>query len=239
MLSFRATIVVTFFLVSQSVSALTISILETTPSSEIWSKVLQEIYNRAEIPLEFVSLPTERSLAQSTRGIIDGELVRIHKVGELYPTLIRVPTPFTFFESRAYSRSPDTQKRIDQDGWNALQEYRVGIVRGMKYASIDLKGIKDVVEVDRTEQLYKMLEHDRVDIALSTNVSGLFLIKKFNFQSVQLLEPVLQTHDLYHYLHEKNKKYIPILDKTIRAMKESGELAELEAKFTAEFLEQK
>ena len=39
-----------------------------------------------------------------------------------------------------------------------------------------------------------------------------------------------------NYLHEKNKKYIPILDEVIRAMKESGELEELEERFTAEQL---
>ncbi len=234
---FRGIIFAVFVFGAQSLSALTISTLETTPSSVVWSKLLQEIYNRAGISIEFVALPTGRSLAQSSRGIIDGELVRIHKVGDLYPTLIRVPTPFTFFESRAYARSADTQKRIDEDGWSALQDYRVGSVRGMKYAEIDLKDIKNVVEVDRTEQLYKMLERDRIDVALSTNVSGLFLIRKFDFQSIYLLEPAIKRHDLYHYLHEKNKQYIPILDKTIRAMKESGELAELEERITAEILE--
>ena len=233
----RAIAVILLMFGTQSAFALTISKMENTPSGIVWSKVLQEIYKRAEIPIEFVDMPTKRSLSQSSRGRIDGELVRIHKVGEIFPTLIRIPTPFTFFESRAYARSQDTQQRINQDGWKALKDYRVGIVRGLKYAEIDLDGIKDVVEVDRTEQLYKMLERGRIDVALSTNVSGLFLIKKFNLQSVYLLEPALKRHELYHYLHEKNKQYVSVLDKTIQAMKESGELAELEKKFTDELLE--
>ena len=49
----------------------------------------------------------------------------------------------------------------------------------------------------------------------------------------------MQRHDLYHYLHEKNKHYIPILDKTIRAMKESGELEALREFFISELLEGK
>lgn len=82
-----------------------------------------------------------------------------------------------------------------------------------------------------------MLERDRIDVAVSSKVSGLSLIKKLDLQSIQLLESALQSHDLYHYLHEKNSTYIPILDETIRAIRESGELLELEEKFTTELLE--
>ncbi len=223
--------------ISQKVSALTISILEAAPSSVVYSKILEAIYNRADIPLEFVVMPTQRSLSQSTRGIIDGELVRIHKVGDLYPTLIRVPTPFTFFESRAFARTQSIQRNIQQDGWNALQDYRIGIVRGMKHAEIGLKDHKNIVDVNRTEQLFRMLELNRIDIAISSGVNGLSFIDKFDLQSVHLLEPALQRHDLYHYLHEKNKHYVLILDKTIRAMKENGELDALKEFFVSELLE--
>ena len=82
-------------LCSKNVSALTISILENSPSSLVYSKILKEVYKRAGIPLDFVVRPTERSIVESSNGLLDGELVRIHKVGELYPTLIRVPTPYT------------------------------------------------------------------------------------------------------------------------------------------------
>ena len=223
----------TLFVISSSgVSALTISKMENTPSAIVWANVLNEVYKRAGIPVEFVDMPTERSLFQSSQGLIDGELVRIYTVGEKYPTLIRVPTPFTYFESRAYARSPDTQKGIDRYGWSALKNLRVGVVRGLKYAEIDLDGINDVVRIDRTEQLYRMLERGRIDVALSTDVSGFFLIRKLKLKSVYLLEPSLRRHDLYHYLHEKHKQYVPLLDRTIRAMKASGELPRLEEKFT-------
>ena len=82
-----------------------------------------------------------------------------------------------------------------------------------------------------------MLELDRIDVAIASKVSGLFLIKKFDLQSIHLLEPALQRHDLYHYLHEKNKQFTPILDKIVRTMKESGELVDLEEKLTTELLE--
>ncbi len=230
-------IFIVFIVASKNVSALTISVLENTPSSVVYSKILKEIYQRTGIPLEFVVLPTQRSLAQSARGIIDGELVRIHEVGNLYPTLIRVPTPYTFFESRAFARTPDIQQDIQKNGWSALNNYRVGIVRGMKHAEIGLKDIKDVVAVDRTDQLFKMLERERVDIAISTSVSALALISKLNLQSIHLIDTPLKRHDLYHYLHVKNKHFIPMLDETIRAMKEAGELLPLKDKFIAELLE--
>jgi len=127
---------------------------------------------------------------------------------------------------------------IHENGWNALRDYRVGIVRGMKFAEeIDIKNWQNVVVVTGTDQLFKMLERDRIDIAISTKISGLVLIKEHDLKSAHLLEPAIRRHDLFHYLHEKNKKYIPVLDEVIRAMKESGELDELEENFTAEQLE--
>jgi len=233
----RCSIFLTFALLSQNISALTISILESSASSVIYSKVLEEIYKRADIPLEFVVMPTQRSLAQSTKGLIDGELVRIHKVGDLYPTLIRVPTPFIFFESTAFSNKPNVRHNIQRDGWKALIDYRVGMVRGMKHAEIGLKDIDDVVDVNRTKQLFDMLDRSRIDIAVTSKISGLYFIKELGLPALYPLEPALQKHDLYHYLHEKNEQYVPILDATIRSMKESGELAKLRDKFIKELLE--
>jgi len=226
-------IVLLLVLGSQSVSALTISLLEKSPSSLIYSKLLEEIYKRAGIPLEFVVMPTQRSIVESSNGNIDGELVRIHKVGELYPTLIRVPTPFTFFESTAFSKIPDV---LPEEGWAGLTDYRVGMVRGMKHAEWGLRDIESVVTVNVTEQLFGMLEYGRIDIAVTSRVSGLYFIKEYDLQPLYVVKPALQNHDLYHYLHEKNKKYIPILDKTIRAMVESGELIELKEKHINELL---
>jgi len=222
---------------SQSVNALTIAVPSSTPSMLRWVHILKEIYKRADIPLEFVTLPTQRALVQSSQGIIDGELVRIEKVGDLYPALVRVPTSYGFFESRAFSREQGIQTAVDENGWDALRDYRVGIVRGMKFAEeIDIKNWKNVEVVTRTDQLFKMLERGRLDVAISTKISGLVIIKENDLKSANLLEPAIRRHDLFHYLHEKNKKYIPRLDEVIRAMKESGELDELEEKFTAEQL---
>jgi len=219
---------------SQNVSALTISVLENSPSSLIYSKILKEVYKRAGIPLDFVVMPTQRSLVQSSNGLIDGELVRIYKVGEIYPTLIRVPTPYTFFESTAFSKIPDV---LPEEGWNGLSDYRVGMVRGMKHAEWGLKDIESVVAVNITKQLFDMLEYGRIDIAVTSRISGLYFINEYDLQPLYTVEPALQSHDLYHYLHEKNKQYIPVLDETIRAMKESGELIRLKEKFIAKLME--
>lgn len=225
---------VLLILCSKNVSALTISVLENSPSSLVYSKILEEVYKRAGIPLDFVVMPTERSIVESSNGHIDGELVRIYKVGELYPTLIRVPTPFTFFESTAFSTIPDV---LPEEGWNGLSDYRVGMVRGMKHAEWGLKDIESVVTVNITKQLFDMLKFGRIDIAVTSRISGLYFIKNYDLQPMYVVKPALQNHELYHYLHEKNKQYISVLDETIRTMKESGELTKLKEQYIAELLE--
>ena len=108
----------------------------------------------------------------------------------------------------------------------------------MKHAEWGLKDIEKVVVVNFTKQLFGMLEFGRIDIAVTSRVSGLYFIKEMDLQPLHVVKPALQNHELYHYLHEKNKKYIPILDKTIRTMKKSGELVKLKEKFIAELLDE-
>ncbi|MEH6347573.1 MAG: transporter substrate-binding domain-containing protein [Bermanella sp.] len=206
--------------------------LENTPDHILGGMLLEAIYKKANTPLKLVVIPSARALIQSSRGKVDGELQRIYALADSYPTLLRVPTPFTFFEPAAFTKN----KLINIDGWASLQGYKVGMVRGMKFAEIGLKGNTNIHTVTGSHQLFTMLKLGRIDIAISARFNGLYQRSKLKLNSIQLLEPALDRHDLYHYLHMRHQKLVPIIDATIQAMVKNGELQRLRKQFYKEIL---
>lgn len=212
--------------------ALRIAQLENTPDHILGGMLLEAIYQKAKLPLELVMIPSARALIQSSSGKVDGELQRIYKLADSYPTLIRVPTPFTYFEPAAFA----TNSKIKIQGWHSLQNYKVAMVRGMKFAELGLKGFKQVQQVTGSDQLFNMLSAGRADIIVSARFNGLYQISRFNLYKVKQLNPVLDRHQLYHYLHIKHKKLVPIIDAAIQAMSKSGELAKLRKQYYKDIL---
>ncbi len=224
-------LVLTFSAVTYA-QPLRIAKLQHTPDHILGGMLLEVIYKKANIPLKLIIVPSARALVESSQGRIDGELQRIFKLGKAYPTLIRVPTPFTYFEAAAFS----IKHQFSISGWSSLKGHRIGFVGGMKFAELGLEGIKTVHPVIGSDQLFKMLTKERLDIAVTARFNGLYHIKKLKLNSIRQLEPVIERQQLYHYLHEKHRNLIPIIDSVIKSMKESGELANIRKKFYDEIL---
>jgi len=96
---------------------LRITRISNAPDNLLGGMILKEIYKRANIPIILVDMPSKRALLQSSRGRADGELMRIYKIGRGYPTLLRVPTPFMYFEAAAFSK----KYKFPVSGWSSLK----------------------------------------------------------------------------------------------------------------------
>ena len=206
--------------------------LKNTPDHILGGMLLKAIYNQANIPLELVITPSARALVQSSAGKLDGELQRIYALADSYPTLIRVPTPFTYFEPAAFT----TNTKIKINGWRSLHGLNVGMVRGMKFAELGLQGMEGIQQVTGSDQLFNMLSAGRVDVIVSARFNGLYHIARFNLHNIKQLEPVLERHELYHYLHVKHKKLVPIIDTAIQSMTKNNELHRLRRQFYKKIL---
>ncbi len=222
-----------FFFYSNIYSMDTIKIAKMeSPDHFLAMRVVGAAYIRLNIPIEFIELPGPRALESSSRGEIDGELSRIYSVGEKYPTLIRVPTPISYFKPSVFSKN----KHIKVNGWSSLKGYDIGFMRGMKYAE---RGLRDhdpeklsISVVERHSFL--MLSKNRIDIAISSQINGLIILKKLKLNQIHCLKPPLERLLTYHYLHEKNKKLIPKLDKILKQMVKRGEMERMREDFLKE-----
>ena len=72
---------------------LVLSTLEQAPKAAIAAEILKTAYAKLGIETEFYFTSGQRSLVMSSKGVVDGEVLRIASVGTKYPTLLRVDVP--------------------------------------------------------------------------------------------------------------------------------------------------
>lgn len=207
---------------SQEVLKMSFSQIIDTPDQAVGAEIVRSIYKKINIPVDFLLLSGERALIQSSSGFSDGEVHRILKIGEVYPNLLRVPTPINFIEPSVFSiRSYKIKTCSD------LRNLRVGIVRGVKHAELCTKGFKKVKILKHSLELIRVLNEREVDVIITAKFNGIVQVKKLGYQKVKALEPPLSKRPLYHYVHKKHKNLIPAINKAIIEMKKSGEIEKI------------
>lgn len=181
-------------------------------------RLMDEVFRRNGIELRLLHLPTERGLRNANAGIDDGDLGRIAGMEKRYPNLVRVPEKLFNVQLVGYARDPS----ISTSSWSALRPYRVGVIRGWKIYEDKLRGIVKPVRVNNAEQLFSLLERDRIDIALYERWMGLALIRQRGLVDVTALKPPLATPAVFTYLNKKHAALVPKLAATLRALKADG-----------------
>lgn len=213
---------------------LTIAKVEGNIHQELGAQLLEEIYKRVNVSIEFIELPGQRALELSSAGEVDGEVIRIAKIGTMYPSLIRIPTAYSYAENVVFSKNHN----LNVSGWASLKNYKVGIARGMKHYEIQLEGTRRVEKINDNSILIQMLDLDRVDVVVTTRLNGLYQKNRMGNDSIKALSPPLDRMPTYHYLHEKHRDLVPKVDQVIKTMIKSGELEKLREKIIEKLMEQ-
>lgn len=203
-----------------------------SPDHNLIMRVIREAYRRLQIPIEFVQFPGKRSLYETSSGAADAELSRIYEVGLEFPSLRRVPTPIFWFDATAFAKT----KHLKINGWESLRDIRIGIMRGMVYAEKEVQKFPRVTVVDKPFNLFKMLDSDRIDVAIISDLNGLHMIKEENFVAIHALKPALGRIYAYHYVHEKHAALVPKLDAIFQDMKDSGQLDRMRQEFIQDYM---
>lgn len=198
---------------------LTISTNNTPLDRRALAEISTQALRRLNRDVEFVTLPSARSLASADAGEVDGEGLRVAGLTAQYPNLVQVPEPFVRIAFVAFSR--DATLSLD-GGWKALERYRVAHIHGWKMFEANAGIARAVHKVDRPEQLFQMLEAGHVDLALYTLADGVALARRMGLNALAPLTPALQEVDLYLYLNRRHEALVPRLAAVIRQMKVDG-----------------
>jgi len=195
-------------------------------NSDISFQVLKEAYALLNIQIEYVPLPGERALRMSNAGTVDGEVFRIANVHKKYTNLLMVPTTINTLQGIVFSKN----KKFDISGWDSLSPYKIGIQTGIKFVERGTEGMKRI-SVDSNDQLFQMLKHGRIDIAVAAYANGLKTLNKLKFKSIQSLKPAVQEYPLYHYLHKKHKGLVTKINSALEKMNLSGRISQIRMEY--------
>jgi polar amino acid transport system substrate-binding protein len=176
--------------------------------------VATEAFRRLDIELRLVHLPPERGLLNVNAGIDDGELMRIEGMEKNYPNLRRVPEKIYDMDFVAFARDPGIPSR-----WDSILTRPVGLIKGWKIYEAKTAGAASINTVDGPDQLFRMLQLNRIDVALYERWMGLDQIKRHALAGVHILEPPLMRREMFIYLHKKHEALIPRLAEILRALK--------------------
>ena len=201
---------------------LTLSTNNTPLDRKALEQLSQESLRRIGVDLKLVSLPSERSLTAANLGEVDGEGLRVGGLGGPdgpYPNLIQVPERFVRISFVAFSKNATIS--LD-NGWDSLKPYRIAFINGWKMFEANAQGARVVHKVDKPEQLFRMLEEGRADLALYTRADGVLMARNPGLPAIAPLSPALKEVDMYLYLHKKHQALVPKLTQAIRDLKADG-----------------
>lgn len=199
----------------------------TSPVSDFYRDVLTEIDKRMPaISISLEVLPAERSLVLSNQGVNDGECCRIPGVvtGQ-YTNLI--PIDESFFSARFSVFAKKNKKPIKS--FKELKPYTVGTVEGWKIAVKKIKEVNPAKSyiVTTPEQMFKMLDKDRLDYGVVGYLSGLKSIANLKITTIKAIHPPLVEKPLYLMLNKKHQHLIPEFNRIISEMKSDGTIKQL------------
>ena len=180
--------------------------------------IIGEAFRRAGLKLKIVRLSGERGLKNANDGLEDGELARIAGMEKTYPNLIPVPGKVVDYHFVAFTRNTN----LDNANWDTLAGLSVGHLRGWKIYERSIKPGTQVTVVDTPEQLFSILDKNRIDVALYERSLGLALVKKMGISDLQISKPAFFELEMFIYLNKKHADKVPKIARALQDLKAEG-----------------
>ena len=198
------------------------------------AQLLRDICARAGFPLQLEPLPGRRATLMAVDGSIDGEVARISPYAAANPPLVRVDPPYYALTTSIFVRKgyPTMIRTLDD-----LATQHAGVVGGEVHAEMAAKHARSVVDVGTYDQLYKLLDAGRIDVAIDTGLSGDAEIRRLRFESRLERQGDVARYDLHVILGPRRASLAPLLGNVIRALRDSGELARLTREYERQVVE--
>jgi polar amino acid transport system substrate-binding protein len=210
---------------------LTISTNNTPQDRRLLELVSKEAFRRVGLTFQLDTNPSARSLDLANEGKIDGEGLRVAGMEAQYPSLVQVPERYTKVSFVAFARDPNIKLT---EGWAGLKPHRIAFINGWKLYEANATTAQSITKVEKPEQLFKMLDAGRIDLALYTLADGTSQLKEMGISGIAPVTPSLRDADMYLYLNKKHQAHVPRISQALKDMKTDGTYAKILAQVTAQ-----
>lgn len=167
--------------------------------------MVSQAYSNLNIKTEIVHLPAKRALIEAQKNTwVDGELVRIDSAKDQLPNYYKIPVKLMEIDVAIYSNLP----KSTMFSWKNLTNYKIASMRGLIHLEqkMAIHNLDNIKLVTRAEQLFKLLEANRVDLViLPKPIGDSFILANGNYN---FNEAVLETVSLYHYIHQRHSALV-------------------------------
>jgi polar amino acid transport system substrate-binding protein len=204
---------------------------EKATEQAIAALLITDIYQRAGLNAKIQPLPGARANAMALVGEKDGEVARVQAYASKNTSLIKVEPAYYYLTTTAFAKG---DKAITIRSKDDLKKYRVGIVRGIAHAEAATEGIATLQVLRDYDQMYRMLDADRIDVAIDTGVNGAHIVKRLGLKGIQPVGELARL-DLFNILAPAKTALAPKIAAAIKSLKDSGELTKLAQRYEAEF----
>ena len=189
--------------------------------------LLKEAFSRLDINITIENRPAERSLKDANSGVTDGDFFRVSEIGLSYPNLLIVPEPLYQMEFVAFSKMENLTL---PNSWDSLSGYNTGYVIGWKIIEENIGDMYGNSAVGSQEILFKLLDANRIEVAIYSRHFGRELINKFGLKNIYMAHQPLAVKPMYLFLHKRHGAIIPQLTNILKEMKAENHLVKLEKK---------
>jgi hypothetical protein len=197
----------------------------TTRSHAMLNQALKEL----GYEFNLVELPAKRSLANTSMGILDGDLSRAPHLTEGVTNLVQVPTPFISACYAGFSLGEkESSKPVINADWKETAA-PVGVlfsVVSMREKAATIWPEKDIIYLKDTSQGVKMLNSGRIKTAilpttLQQAISNLITDVRVSNTNLTQTTPILLNIPTYTYLNQKHQQLAIDLAKKIDQLRPS------------------
>lgn len=211
---------------AEAPAPLTLTSIAGVPSAELAGRIMSAAYARLGVQIDIVPLPANRALMMAVKGEAAGDMMRIAALDGLHPSLVQVSYPLLHGELRAITLDPGLTH------WDRTQlaDKRIAIRRGVVIAERATAGMT-VAAITDPEQFLPMLERDRVDILVVSDIAGIDPFTDADWSRLRVLDGVVAHFSLHHYLHRRHADLAAPLAEVLAQMDASGETAAITADF--------
>ena len=176
-----------------------------------------ELFTRMGLKPEINTVPAERGLINLNQGIDDAILSRVAGLEKSYPNIVRITEIANERKYIAFSR-----KQIKITSWDDFEDYDVAYINGWKIFDKNLSRYRSLVKVRGPEQLFFLLDKDRVDVVLYGLAAGQWMIDRLGLKNIRPIHPPLANKKKFFYLHKRHTHLIPKANQILRQLKEDG-----------------
>lgn len=186
--------------------------------------VLEMIYERIDYKVEFLDIPGTRELQMGSDNQLSGVLARDVVIETTHPDLVRVDVPLF-----SYQLILVADRR--QCGYCDLDQIEsVVTFRGGEIYQDAVKRLPDYIEsfqVSSTVNIEQMLLKQRVNAAIMSDIGISDDLKN----NPHFIVRTLETRFDYHYLNKQHANLIPLLERELNILTNSGKLLALRKEF--------